>query len=437
MRDRTHAKEIALAKERCFLCSVVTPGRYLPGEDPLEEIARLVDTAGGEIAGGVFQRLERPVAKSYFGKGKLQEIAEAAHASEADTIVVDDDLSPKQLSAVESACSLKVIDRNEVILDIFQANARTSQAKLQVELAQLQYELPRLARKWTHLERLGGGIGTRGPGESQIETDRRLLRGKISQLKRTLSEIEARKEREVENRDDIFAACLVGYTNAGKSSLLNRLTQADALVEDRLFATLDTLTRRLDVGDGLEILISDTVGFIRRLPHHLVASFHATLEEASKSDLLLHVIDASDPLALVQVDSVIGTLEEIGIADLPRVYVLNKTDAVETPGQIDAIMKRVSPAFPVSAHTGEGIDKLVAHLKERAESGLRRVRLRFNSGDGKRFAVLNQVAVVLETEYDGSDVIVEVRIHPADLERVRRLPGRMKMEKRNKESDRE
>ena len=434
MQDKTHAKEITLAKERCFLCSVVTPDRHIPGEDPLEEIARLVDTAGGEEVGRITQRLDRPVASSYFGKGKLQEIAEAALASEADTIVVDDDLSPKQLSAVENACSLKVIDRNEVILDIFQANARTSQAKLQVELAQLQYELPRLARKWTHLERLGGGIGTRGPGESQIETDRRLLRGKIASLKRTLAEIEARKEREVLNRDAVFAACLVGYTNAGKSSLLNSLTKAGTLVEDRLFATLDTLTRRLDVGDGLEILLSDTVGFIRRLPHHLVASFHATLEEAAKSDILIHVVDAADPLAMVQIDSVSQTLEEIGIDDLPRVYALNKVDGVETPGAVEALMKRVSPAFPVSAHTGQGLDELVAFLRARAEAGMRLVRLRFSAGDGRRFAILNEVASVLETEYDGSDVIVAVRINPADLERIRRLPGRMKIEKKTSTS---
>jgi GTP-binding protein HflX len=428
MRDKTHAKEIALAKERCFLCAVVTHARLIPGENPLEEIRRLVDTAGGEIAGELFQRLDRPVSSSYFGKGKLQELAEAALASDADTIVVDDDLSPKQLSAIENACSKKVIDRNEVILDIFQANARTSQAKLQVELAQLQYELPRLARKWTHLERLGGGIGTRGPGESQIETDRRLLRGKIAALQRSLAEIEARKEREVGSRD-LFSACLVGYTNAGKSSLLNRLTQADAFVEDRLFATLDTLTRRLDCGDGLEILVSDTVGFIRRLPHHLVASFHATLEEASKADILIQVVDAADPLATVQIDSVIRTLEDIGIADLPRVYALNKVDGVDSPGAIEALAKRYSPAFPVSAHTGEGIDALVAHLRKRAEQGMRKVRLRFSAGDGRRFALLNEIAVVLDTEYDDSDVIVGVRINPADLERIRRLPGKMKLER--------
>ncbi len=424
-----------MAKERCLLCSVVTPDRNIPGEDPLEEIARLVDTAGGEVAGRIFQRLERPVAKTYFGKGKLEEIAELSAAVNADTVVVDDDLSPKQLSAVESACSLKVIDRNEVILDIFQANARTHQAQLQVELAQLQYEMPRLARKWTHLERLGGGIGTRGPGESQIETDRRLLRGKIGWLRRNLDEIEGRKERELKSRDNMFSACLVGYTNAGKSSLLNRLTRAGAFVEDRLFATLDTLTRRLDCGEGLEILVSDTVGFIRRLPHHLVASFHATLAEAAKADVLIQVVDASDPLAAVQIDSVISTLTEIGIADLPRVYALNKIDAIAAPGMIEALMRKVSPAFPLSAHTGQGVDELVAFLKARAESGMRHLRLRFSAGDGKRFALLNEIAVVSETEYDGSDVIVTVRINPADLERIRRLPGRMKTENKKDTHD--
>ncbi len=411
------------------MCSVVTPDRFIAGEDPLEEIARLVDTAGGEEAGRIFQRLERPVSSTYFGRGKLAEIAELVLATNADTVVVDDDLSPKQLGAVESACSRKVIDRNEVILDIFQSNARTSQAKLQVELAQLQYELPRLARKWTHLERLGGGIGTRGPGESQIETDRRLLRGKIGQLKRALSEIEQRKEREVDQRELMFSACLVGYTNAGKSSLLNRMTNAGTLVEDRLFATLDTLTRRFECGGGLDILLSDTVGFIRRLPHHLVASFHATLEEAARSNVLIHVVDASDPFASVQIDSVASTLEEIGIADLPRVYALNKMDQA-SGGMIDSLMRKVGPAFPVSAHTGEGIDGLIACLRERAEGNMRCVRLRFNAGDGRRFALLNEVAVIVSTEYEDSDVIVDVRIIPGDLERIRRLPGRMRLEKK-------
>lgn len=428
MRDRTHAKEITLAKERCLLCSVVTPDRLIPGEDPLEEIGRLVDTAGGEEAGRLVQRLDRPVSSTYFGKGKLIELADAARANRADTVVVDDDLSPKQLSAVENACSRKVIDRNEVILDIFQSNARTHQAKLQVELAQLQYELPRLARKWMHLERLGGGIGTRGPGESQIETDRRLLRAKIKSLRQSLDEIEARKIREVKSRGNTFSACLVGYTNAGKSSLLNRMTQAGALVEDRLFATLDTLTRKLDCGDGSEMLLSDTVGFIRRLPHNLVASFHATLEEAARADLLIQVVDAADPLAMTQIKSVGETLKEIGIADLPLIYALNKIDRLDDASGISALSRQFSPAFPVSAATGEGMASLLGFLKERIEASLHKVILRFGSGDGKRFALLNQVAVVGESSYDGADVIVAARIDPADLERLKRLPGEMRIE---------
>ncbi|MDR0362899.1 MAG: GTPase HflX [Planctomycetota bacterium] len=429
MPDRTHAKEIALHRERCFLCSVVTPDRNIIGEDPLEEIARLVDTAGGEEAGRMTQRLDRPASSTYFGRGKLAEVAAAARAAEADTIVVDDDLSPKQLGAVENACNRKVIDRNEVILDIFQSNARTHQAKLQVELAQLQYELPRLARKWTHLERLGGGIGTRGPGESQIETDRRLLRRKIGALRRGLDGIEARKEREVSTRRAVFSACLVGYTNAGKSSLLNRTTGAGALVRDRLFATLDTLTRRLEFADGSDMLISDTVGFIRRLPHHLVASFHATLEEAAKADILLQVTDAASPLALVEADAVDATLRELGMDALPRVHVLNKVDLVPAPGALEALRARLSPSFAVSALTGEGVDELLAHLRERAEAGLRPVRLRFPASDGRRFALLNEIARVGATEYDAADAVVTARMDAADLERLKKLPGQMLVEK--------
>ncbi|MDR1611844.1 MAG: GTPase HflX [Planctomycetota bacterium] len=429
MPDRTHAKEISLHRERCFLCAVVTPERTVVGEDPLDEIGRLVDAAGGEEAGRTIQRRDRPASSTYFGRGKLAEVAAAAKAAAADTIVVDDDLSPKQLGAVETACRGKVIDRNEVILDIFQSNARTHQAKLQVELAQLQYELPRLARKWTHLERLGGGIGTRGPGESQIETDRRLLRRKIGSLRRDLDEIEARREREVMTRDAAFSACLVGYTNAGKSSLLNRLTGAGALVRDGLFATLDTLTRRLEFGDGADMLISDTVGFIRRLPHHLVASFHATLEEAARSNLLLQVADAASPFALAEADAVDATLRELGMDGLPRIHILNKADLAPAPGRLEALANRLSPAFPVSALTGEGIGGLLACLRGKAETGMRAVRVRFASGDGRRFALLNRLARVEKSVYEDSDVIVTARIEAADLERIKRLPGGMAVEK--------
>ncbi|MDR1519878.1 MAG: GTPase HflX [Planctomycetota bacterium] len=429
MRDRTSSKKLNIDRERCLLCAVLTPDRALPGEDPLEEIARLVDTAGGDEAGRLAQRLDRPIAKTYFGKGKLSELAAAAAAGRAETVVVDDDLSPKQLSALEDACGRKVIDRNEVILDIFQSNARTRQAQLQVELAQSQYELPRLARKWTHLERLGGGIGTRGPGESQIETDRRLLRRRIQSLKSELAGMEARKERELAGRGGLFSACLVGYTNAGKSSLLNRLANADALVEDRLFATLDTLTRRVALGDGLEMLLSDTVGFIRRLPHHLVASFHATLAEAARADLLIQAIDASDPMCVAQAASVDETLRAIGIGDIPRVHALNKMDRPGAAGLAEALGRKFSPAFPVSARTGQGLAELSAYLGERAAAGLRQVRLRFNSGDGRRLAMASAVAAVSDRTYDGPDVILTARINPADLERLKRLPGRMRLER--------
>jgi GTP-binding protein HflX len=359
----------------------------------------------------------------------LGELAAAAAAGRAETVVVDDDLSPRQLSTLEDACGRKVIDRNEVILDIFQANARTRQAKMQVELAQLQYELPRLARKWTHLERLGGGIGTRGPGESQIETDRRLLRLKIQSLKSDLAAIGARKEREIDSREGFFSACLVGYTNAGKSSLLNSLTRAGTLVEDRLFATLDTLTRRLACPNGLEVLLSDTVGFIRRLPHHLVASFHATLAEAARADLLILVIDAADPMCLVQAGAVDLTLREIGIGDLPRIHVLNKIDLPAATGRLEALERKLSPAFPASADTGRGLAELAAFLGSRAEAGRRRLRFRFPAGDGRRLALLNSLARVSERLYEGSEVIVTASIAPIDLERLKRLPGGMRWER--------
>ena len=426
MPDRTHGKEIALHRERCFLCGVVTPERAVEGEDPLGEIARLIDTAGGMEAGRLTQRLDRAHPKTYFGKGKLAELVDAAGAAEADTIVVDDALAPKQLSAIEEACSLKVIDRNEVIIDIFQARARSRQAKLQVELAQLQYELPRLARKWTHLERLGGGIGTRGPGESQIETDRRLLRQKIARLRTDLEEIENRKQREVRGRGRVYSVCLVGYTNAGKSSLLNRLTGAGAFVEDRLFATLDTLTRRLDLGDGDAAILSDTIGFIRRLPHHLVASFHATLAEAAHADLLLHVVDASDPVVLEYVKSVNDTLASIGLGESARMHVLNKLDAVGDVAALDGLRRAVTPPTrAVSAKTGEGMDALLADLKARVRAHRRHTAAMvcFPASDGRLYAAVNAQADVASARYDGDDCYMEISAPDDVLARLEAMAG--------------
>ena len=426
-QDRLDRQDLALHSERCFLVAVEKPGRYSSGEELFEELSALVQTAGAEVVGTISQKLDKPTAKFYLGKGKFYDMVDMAHESGADTIVVDDDITPAQLATIEEGARLKVIDRSEVILDIFLSRASSHQARLQVELAQLQYELPRLARKWTHLERLGGGIGTRGPGESQIETDRRIIRRKISFLRRELEEIEKRKAREVATRENIFTTCLVGYTNAGKSSLLNKLTGDEAYVQDQLFATLDTLTRKLLLPGGSNILLSDTVGFIRRLPHHLVASFHATLEEAAQADLLLQVVDGSDPMALVQAEAVDRTLEELGMSNKDRLYIINKQDAVTD----DVFLSRLKNEFGdnaviVSAHTGSGIDNLFKEIENRVLAGKVRVTLKFSAGDGKRFAAINQVGIVSETKYENSDVIVTAVLERSDYERIKKFPGSIK-----------
>lgn len=424
-QDRVDREDLTIHSERCFLVGVIKPGRYDVSEEPLSELEALLETAGAEVVGSITQKLDRPTTKYYLGKGKFYDMVDMAHECGADTIVVDDDITPTQLSTIEEAARLKVIDRSEVILDIFLTRATSKQAILQVELAQLEYELPRLARKWTHLERLGGGIGTRGPGESQIETDRRIIRRKLSFLRRDLDEIETRKAREVASRERIFTTCLVGYTNAGKSSMLNKLTGDDAYVEDQLFATLDTLTRKLELPSGSNILLSDTVGFIRRLPHHLVASFHATLEEAAQADLLLVVIDGADPMARAQVTAVEQTLAELGMADKEKLYVINKVDMITDEIALEALRGELGESVVVSAHSGQGIDEMLGIIEDKVLDGKCNVRVRFSAGDGKRLAVINQVGIVSETIYDNSDVIVSAILEKADYERLKKMPGSM------------
>ncbi len=425
MAQRKDRTELTLEKERCFLLAVIVPGRYAAEEDPLAEIASLVETAGGVVVGSMTQRLPRPHPKTYVGTGKFDELASAVAASGAETLVVDDSLSGKQIESLENGCRCKVIDRSEVILDIFASRARSYQAKLQVELAQLSYQLPRQVRRWSHLERLGGGIGTRGPGESQLESDRRMIRKKIRVLEWELAEIEARKAREVQGRGELFTACLVGYTNAGKSSLLNRLTGADAVVADRHFSTLDTLTRKLLLPDAPPILLSDTVGFIRRLPHHLVASFHATLEEAAQADLLLHVVDAADLLARQRIEAVEATLAELAIAKKDRLTLLNKWDAVKETAAAEALLHLCQPALPISAHTGHGIPQLLNVLRDKAMAGRQEMRLRFSAADGRRLALVREVGQVREVRYEDDEVEVRAALTPLSLARLRQLPGEM------------
>jgi len=313
--------------EKAILVSVCPTGQTMERtEEYLDELAFLLETAGGVPVKRVVQKLERPDTRTYIGSGKLEELKEYKNALEVDFIVVDDELSPAQLRNLEKELGCRILDRTTLILDIFAKRARTSTAKTQVELAQLQYMLPRLTRMWTHLERQRGGIGMRGPGETQIETDRRLIKEKISLLREQLEKIDRQKTLQRKNRESLVRVALVGYTNVGKSTLLNLLAKSDVLAENKLFATLDTTVRKVVV-DNLPFLLTDTVGFIRKLPTQLVESFKSTLDEVAEADLLLHVVDISHPDYEEQIAAVGRTLEEIGAADKPTIMVFNKIDA--------------------------------------------------------------------------------------------------------------
>lgn len=334
-QERTFGWETREApQEKAVIVGVHLPlswGGEMAGKADTEELARLVNTAGGQVVGLVEQRRRRPDAKTFIGKGKLAELKHKVSRLQANLVVFDNELLPAQGRNLEQELDVNVLDRTELILDIFARHAKTHQARLQVELAQLQYMLPRLARLWRHLERQAGGIGTRGPGETQIETDRRLIRRRITQLKKTLAEIATGRQIQRRGRRALFKAVLVGYTNAGKSTLLNGVTGASVYVEDQLFATLDATTRRVEVDERRRFLLTDTVGFIRRLPHHLVESFRATLMEVDDADLLVHVVDAGSADPQRQIDSVNQVLAEIVPEEKPILIVFNKMD--QAPGE--------------------------------------------------------------------------------------------------------
>jgi len=420
MSHAPHRTSLSVHAERAFLIGCVLPGEE-EDEDSLEELTRLAITAGARPVGTMIQRRHAPDPATYVGRGKVDQLKDVIKEKDVEVVIVDHDLTPSQVRNLEKMLEVKVIDRSELILDIFATHARTKQAKLQVELAQLEYTLPRLRRMWTHLSRIvggmksTGGIGTRGPGEKQIEVDRRLAHRRIYELKKRLREIQQRKEREVEARRDEFLVSLVGYTNAGKSTLMNALTGAGVLVEDKLFATLDTRTRRLELEGGISVLISDTVGFIRRLPHHLVASFHATLEEARQADLLLHIVDASAEQAVRQIQAVEEALEELGCENTPTLLVLNKVDLVrDTSGY--AMLRAMFPeAISISALTGEGIETLRTEIARRAEARRVTVRVRSSQTLGKVLATLSEVGEILESEYDEDGGALVARVEPRYL----------------------
>jgi GTP-binding protein HflX len=397
-------------REKTILVGVILPGGDVNLDDPLEEIRGLAGTAGLVVAGSMLQRRQQPDIATYIGSGKVEELKELVQAHEADLVVFDNDLGPAQTRNLEKLLNVKVIDRTEVILDIFATRARTHEAHLQVELAQLEYAMPRLKRMWTHLSRYKGGIGVRGPGEKQLEEDRRLVGHRIQDLKGKLSKVQARKEREVAGRGDAPTVSLVGYTNAGKSTLMNALTDAGVLAEDKLFATLDTRTRKWRFAGGGHVLLSDTVGFIRNLPHTLVASFKATLEEARQADLLLHVVDASSPEAERQIQAVKDVLEELGLADHPTLLVLNKADRVPDRSFLDVLRSHHRDSVTISAATGDGLDDLERAVRLALLEGALDAEIETGVGNGRVLAYLAHHAQIESRTYEEDKVLLHCRL---------------------------
>lgn len=415
-----------VVRERVILVGVVRPGDERTVEPPLTELRRLAETAGARIVEEVVQKRTRVAPATFIGKGKAEEIAALAASVGAGAVLFDDDLSPAQVRNLEKIVKARVVDRSELILDIFALRARSREARVQVELAQYGYLRPRLKRMWTHLERMEagaggaiGGIGTRGPGEKQLEVDRRLVARKIRDLQEELEVLERQHRTRSRGREGYFRVSLVGYTNAGKSSLLRALTGSEAFVEDRLFATLDTQTRTWVLPGNKRVFLSDTVGFIRNLPHHLVASFRATLAEAFEADLLLHVVDASHPDALVQREAVEGVLREIGASEVPVLLVLNKVDALGDRIALEVLRAGSGECVVTSARTGEGLEVLGARVLRAAERGHEEVELRVDAGDGRTLAWIASRGSILEEEYRDAVVHIRVRLSRGDRERLR------------------
>jgi GTP-binding protein HflX len=394
-------------QERAILVGVILPHSDATPEDPLDELRGLAKTARLHGVASMLQKRHKVDIATYIGSGKVEELRALVVAQEADVVVFDNDLGPAQTRNLEKQLDVKVVDRTELILDIFATHARSHEAHLQVELAQLEYALPRLKRMWTHLSRYKGGIGVRGPGEKQLEEDRRLVAQRIQELKAKLLKIQARKEREVASRSDVATVSLVGYTNAGKSTLMNALTEAGVLVEDKLFATLDTRTRRWRFRGGGHALLSDTVGFIRDLPHTLVASFKATLEEARQADLLLHVVDASSTDAETRIRAVKTVLAELGLDKKPTLLVLNKTDKAPDRSFLDVLKAHHAESVAISAACGDGLDQLEAAVRGALAERALEAEVETGVANGRILAYLAQHAQIHDRTYDDD----RVRLH--------------------------
>jgi len=421
---------LKVRKERAILVGAVL--REGGDGDDLAELTALAESAGAIVVDRFQQKVRKISAVTYIGKGKAEMLDARVKRFKADVVIFDNDLSPRQIRELEEIIKVKVLDRSELILDIFASRARTKQAKLQVELAQLEYTYPRLTRMWSHLDAVAGagggtsagavgGIGTRGPGEQQLEIDRRLVNKKITQLKRELVNIDKRRIREIDGRRGLFKICIIGYTNAGKSTLLNTLTDAGVFVEDRLFATLDTRTRKWMLDRGAEVLLSDTVGFIKNLPHQLIASFKATLEEAVNADLLLHIVDVSNPDALNQIESVNNVLAEIGCGKSPILVVLNKVDIVRRVSDFETLQTLYPDAVCVSAKTGYGLEQLNEAVLARYKGTIVLLRVSSSQSDGRVQSFLRAYGQVIEEQYLDGVVLIDAQLGRNQLPGLKRL----------------
>lgn len=389
----------------------------------LAELTSLATTAGAYVLDTLIQRRHKIDPSYYVGKGKAKQLAHLCKDKSADVVICDDDLAPAQVRNLEEIIDTKVIDRSELILDIFATRAETAQAKLQVELAQLEYTKPRLKRMWTHLSRIEGGIGTRGPGEKQLEVDRRIISKKIIALKRKLRQIEERRASQVKSRKELTKASLVGYTNAGKSTLMNRLTDAGVFVEDKLFATLDTKTSLCKLGEGDTIVLSDTVGFIRKLPHHLIASFLATLEEVRWADFLLHVVDISASDAIEQVNAVYQVLRELESDKKPVITILNKVDASRDTSLITYFQSKYKNTVTISARSGEGVERLKKEIVRLAHKRRKEIKLICSASNGKLLAYVHRNSKVLNRTFEDSSVHFHILIDEKNLSGLYELGG--------------
>jgi GTP-binding protein HflX len=421
---------LRVRKERAVLVAAVLRSRS--GSDDLAELTALAESAGAVVVDRFQQKIRTINPSTYIGKGKAEQLRTRVKRFKADVVIFDNDLSPGQIRELEEIIEAKVLDRSELILDIFATRAKTRQAKLQVELAQLEYTYPRLTRMWSHLDTVAGaggataagavgGIGTRGTGEQQLEIDRRLVSKRITELKRELANIDRRRIREIDARKGLFKICLVGYTNAGKSTLLNALTDAGVFVEDRLFATLDTRTRKWSPAKGVEVLLSDTVGFVKSLPHQLVASFKATLEEAVNADLLLHVVDVSNPDALGQIESVKNVLKEIGCGQKQILEVLNKADIVKKIGDLEMLQTLLPDAICISAKTGYGLDGLSEVVTSKYKGAELLLRVSSSQSNGKVQSFLRAHGQILDEHYLDSTVLINARLGRNQLPDLQRL----------------